>query len=1419
MPIPSRSIFRSLVLFVVLVATSAFAENRILFLAGARSHGPGEHEFNAGCQLLAKALNEQSGLDVKATVISGWPKDESVFDGIKALVIYADATSVVSKGWDKVDALAKKGVGIMFMHYAVHPNAPEGEKYYRPWIGGAFETDWSVNPHWVADLQVLPNHPISRGIHGPIEALDEFYYHIRFRQNRSEVLNLATATPTRENIKKYINLWNQYGVSELGQPQALMWGVERPDGGRGVGFTGGHYHRNWGIDDFRKLALNAIVWVAGMDVPEDGVKSNPLTEDELNANLDDKGKTVRLTVPKPGEFKALPAAEIQTDRESKFPKVSEAAAPAAPAEPASGTARPAKIPGYKVKGQTGTAQVPANSPSASGEAAGGLNASPVAGHSGAAQFTPKPIFESPVLKATGKDRLVKIDVSLKDAKELYLVVSSEGGISCDWSDWLEPQLVLANGTTTDLTTLKWKSAKAGFGSVHVGKSSGSNALLVDKKTYEKGIGTHAASVIAYDLPAGVVGFRASVAIDDGGMVRKGEPSDAEVRFLVFNRNPGAAAETNAEGETKKVETGPTEVPVDLFSVPEGFEVTLWAKTPDLQNPTNIDFDAQGRLWVAEGVDYRGKAGRRPEGDRIMVLEDTTGSGVCNKSTVFVQDPNLAAPLGVAVIGNKVVVSQPPDLLVYTDVNGDGKFDPKVDKREVLLTGFNGRQHDHSLHSVTTGPDGQWYFNQGNTGALFTDKSGKTFRFGSPYVHGSGKQVVDPSTIAGQKSDDGHVWIGGSAVRMNPDGTNVTVIGHNFRNSFEQTVNSYGDVYQSDNDDPPACRVSPMMEGGNAGFASADGKRSWGADKRPGQSTPIAEWRQEDPGTMPAGDVYGGGSPTGICFYENGALGDKWRGLLLACEAGKNVVFGYFPKHDGAGWKLERFDFLTSNKEKEWAGSDFLGGKANGELKTKFRPSDVCVGPDGAIYVADWFDGRVGGHGTLDERATGAIYRIAPKGFKSVVPKLDLTTLGGQIAALKSPAQNVRNSGFVALKAQGPLAVNAVAALLTDENPYIAARAAWLLAQMGDAGAARVKVWLTSPDEEKRLVAYRALRRANVDVLAMAKKMADDKSPIVRREVALTLRDVPAAESLDTLVTIAKQFDGQDRAYLEAFGLGCSGKESAVYKVLAAANPGSAETWSDAFAWLTWRLHPAEAVNGLRVRAVSPKVSVPQRMLAITALGFIPTAEAANAMLDVAAARNPDTNPTAMWWLMNRKGNDWSGFGLDEALKKRELFDAAKVQLVASEMPPMPANAPKLPAASEIAKLRGNVEHGKTAAAVCQACHHFAGAGVEFGPDLTTFGRQQTTEVIVGAIANPSADISHGYEGSEIKTNDGLTITGMVLSEADPVIIKCMGGLVQTVPRSRIASLKPLGRSLMFDPSMLNLTPQSIADIAAYLKSL
>jgi hypothetical protein len=296
---------------------------KIVLIAGSRSHASGEHEFRAGCLLLAKALNEESGLNVEAVVVGNdWKKDKSVLDDADAIFIFADGTSGIGGEWEYLDGLAKKGVGMTFMHYAVHPNPAQGKKYFQPWIGGAMESGWSVNPHWVADMKVMKDHDVGNGVPETVTCLDEFYYNMRFVDDREKVLNLVTATPTRENMHKYINLWNQHGVDGLNKEQALMWGYDRPNnGGRGVGFTGGHYHHGWALDGFRTVVLNAIVWTAGIEVPTGGVKSKPLTEADLNANLDEYGKGKKhLELPNPEDWKKLKPARVDEKREAGFKK-------------------------------------------------------------------------------------------------------------------------------------------------------------------------------------------------------------------------------------------------------------------------------------------------------------------------------------------------------------------------------------------------------------------------------------------------------------------------------------------------------------------------------------------------------------------------------------------------------------------------------------------------------------------------------------------------------------------------------------------------------------------------------------------------------------------------------------------------------------------------------------------------------------------------------------------------------------------------------------------------------------------------------------------------------------------------------------------------------------------------------------------
>ncbi len=272
------------------------AKKKIVFVAGNPSHGPGEHEHRAGCMLLADQLNK-SGLPVEAVVtINGWPKDNSIFDGASAVVIYADGGGghPAMKHLDELKKMAAGGVGIGCIHYAVEIPKGEPGNAFLDLIGGYFESDWSVNPIWDASFK-LPKHAVTQGVHD-FKTNDEWYYHMRFREGMKGVTPILTDLPpasslTRPNGPHEGNPEVRAAVLERKEPQHVMWVYQptNPNAGRGFGFCGGHYHKNWQQDDQRRLALNAIVWISGLEVPAEGVPSKTPTDEEMKENLDKKG--------------------------------------------------------------------------------------------------------------------------------------------------------------------------------------------------------------------------------------------------------------------------------------------------------------------------------------------------------------------------------------------------------------------------------------------------------------------------------------------------------------------------------------------------------------------------------------------------------------------------------------------------------------------------------------------------------------------------------------------------------------------------------------------------------------------------------------------------------------------------------------------------------------------------------------------------------------------------------------------------------------------------------------------------------------------------------------------------------------------------------------------------------------------------
>jgi putative membrane-bound dehydrogenase-like protein len=897
------------------------------------------------------------------------------------------------------------------------------------------------------------------------------------------------------------------------------------------------------------------------------------------------------------------------------------------------------------------------------------------------------------------------------------------------------------------------------------------------------------------------------------------------------------------------------------------------------NPTNMDIDARGRVWITEAVNYRDfntkpgeRLSHRRKGDRVVILEDKDGDGKAESSKVFVEDSLLTAPLGIAVIGNKVIVSCAPNLLVYTDDDGDDR----PDRREVLLTGFGGFDHDHSLHALVAGPDGRWYFNTGNAGPhTVTDRSGWTLRSGSLYTGGT---PYNKENGGNRKSDDGRVWVGGLALRINPDGTGLKVLGHNFRNNYEVALDSYGNMWQNDNDDQViTCRTSFLPENGNAGYFSADGTRYWQADRRPGQDMFTSHWHQEDPGVMPAGDNTGAGSPTGVLYYEGDALGPQYRGTLLSCEAGRNVVFAYQPQKDGAGFKLQRRDLISSFPQ---ASERYEWFETNTDTRKWFRPSDIAAGPDGALYIADWYDPIVGGHAMHDKKGYGRIYRVTPKGKKLSTPVLNLTTTAGMIDALKSPAVNVRLLGFEALRRKGEAVVGEVRTLLSAENPYHRARAVWLLPQLGKLGIKETEKLLQSTDENLRLTAFRALRAITKDVLPYALLMADDANAAVRREVAIALRDVPFEQAKPVLTKLLKQYNGQDRWYLEALGTAADGKENETYQLVRELYKGEPEVWSPQRANLTWRLHPRQAVEDLKLRAGSAKVSADERRKALTALGFIQDKKAAEAMLGLSASALPDVATGAGWWLNFRKTNDWADL-LDWEVATAQATTPAYRQMlnlkkqVADKNQPLEARIesakkmasdadggnmlvdlkaqgqlpePITEAVSEqifanpdqnvrvlasqffprngkvlkidfIARMNGNAEKGKTLFATnCATCHRHGENGAEIGPDLTQIHQKFDKLALLDAIVNPSASMVFGYEAYTVTTKKGDTYFGFLLSDGATVVLKDAAGKQHAIKASQIKDKIKMPQSLMPEPTVLGLDEQALADLTGYLLS-
>ena len=644
-----------------------------------------------------------------------------------------------------------------------------------------------------------------------------------------------------------------------------------------------------------------------------------------------------------------------------------------------------------------------------------------------------------------------------------------------------------------------------------------------------------------------------------------------------------------------------------FRVVDGLEIKLWAsehtaavphkKDPNdpnsptvldstWANPTCMDIDHLGRVWVCESVNYRTKLHKKPlnrdTGDRILILEDSKGTGQADTVKVFYQSPELYGPMGIAVAkdpagpGYKVFVCQSPDILVFTDSKGVGKADGPPKK---LLSGFQGFDHDHGVHGILIGPDMKLYFSVGDQGVKNLQSS-----------DGKGKKWTSNDTDCRA----GTIW------RCDMDGTNLELIAHNFRNEYEPCVDSFGTVFVSDNDDDGSqqTRICYVMPGGDYGYHP----------RGPGQS----HWHEEQPGVVPKILRTYFGSPTGMCVYEGTLLPKKYWGTLLHTDAGPRHLRSYTLKPDGAGYDVDREDMVTSTDN--W-----------------FRPSDVCVAPDGSVFIADWYDPGVGGHG-MGDWTRGRIYRVAPKGNKWSVPKVDLSSDGSIVEALGSPNLAVRHIAMAKIQSMKREEAERVLlpAISQKDNPVLCARALWqygrLIKGLGNRDD-RLKMFAkldgiltdTKDDRCRNLIMWQIWKDVDSHFLEPVYNVDNvvKKSSIAnRRDTLLLTRDLDPSVARSWIYGLAKLYDGKDRFYLEAIGIAVGHHDKARREVILKDFDKEFPELNDKVLDLIWELQPPAMMATLGKHLQDAKLPAAQRGRIIDILATSDDKEAGKALFQV-----------------------------------------------------------------------------------------------------------------------------------------------------------------------------------------------------------
>jgi len=515
-------------------------------------------------------------------------------------------------------------------------------------------------------------------------------------------------------------------------------------------------------------------------------------------------------------------------------------------------------------------------------------------------------------------------------------------------------------------------------------------------------------------------------------------------LIVFHVAP-----TFAQRDLKDIPKPDPKRELSELQLADGFEISLYASDPAIASPIQMNFDPQGRLWIASSSTYPHITPGHKADDKVLLLEDRDGDGVAERSTVFSR--GLLIPTGIAPGDGGVYVANSTELIFLSDTDDDGV----ADRRRVVLSGFGTEDTHHILHTLRWGPDGMLYFNQ------------------SIYIH---SHLETPWGV--RRLNGGGVW------QFRPESLELNVFVRGFVNPWGHAFDRWGQSFETDGAGGQG--INYLLPG--ASYVTAVGATRFLSGLNPG-------------------------SPKycGAEIVDGRQLPDDWQGNILTADFRANRVCRFVLSDDGAGFAAQQMPDLV------------------GSSNVAFRPVDIKQGPDGAIYIADWYNPIIQ-HGEVDFRdprrdhVHGRIWRITRTDHPLVErPKLVSVSTSELLDRLKSPESWTRQQAKRVLRERGdeilPALTRWTLALDPAESGYEHHRleALWTYQSLDIVEPALLESLLVAGDPRVRAAAVRVVKYWHPRLdnpLELLARAVDDDHPRVRLEAVRTLAVIQEPQSME-----------------------------------------------------------------------------------------------------------------------------------------------------------------------------------------------------------------------------------------------------------------------------------------------------------------